>query len=168
MATLPISSPCSMKSRTASPTRCATWASSKIHWEFGDGARASGVSVTHAYAEAGTYMLKLTVSSESGQRIVGKQINVVTRPVTYRNPYAGYQGTGDPPHNPKVVLPTPDDTLSDRIASSPAEIGKKIPSTPTPPAMKVPLALIVSGSVALVVIILVIIGGTIFLHRRRS
>jgi PKD repeat protein len=37
-------------------------------WDFGDGARASGATVTHAYAKSGTYTATLTVTDESGTR----------------------------------------------------------------------------------------------------
>lgn len=36
-------------------------------WSFGDGGTASGVTVTHVYAVAGTYTVQLTVTDESGQ-----------------------------------------------------------------------------------------------------
>jgi PKD repeat protein len=36
-------------------------------WTFGDGAAASGVSVSHAYAAAGSYGVQLTVTDEAGQ-----------------------------------------------------------------------------------------------------
>jgi len=37
-------------------------------WDFGDGARASGATVTHAYARSGTYAATLTVTDDSGTR----------------------------------------------------------------------------------------------------
>jgi MYXO-CTERM domain-containing protein len=35
-------------------------------WDFGDGSTASGVSASHAYAEAGTYLVRLTVTDDKG------------------------------------------------------------------------------------------------------
>jgi len=78
-------------------------------WNFGDGASASGPSVNHTYTAIGTYALTLTVSSAQGSRRISKVINVVTKTTNYVNPYAGLAGDGNPPHNPAVVLPTPDD-----------------------------------------------------------
>jgi len=43
-------------------------------WKFGDGATASGVTATHAYAAAGTYTASLTVSDGRG----GKDVDTVT------------------------------------------------------------------------------------------
>ena len=34
-------------------------------WDFGDGSKATGVKVTHAYAKSGTYTVKLTVTDDS-------------------------------------------------------------------------------------------------------
>lgn len=36
-------------------------------WTFGDGATASGITTSHAYATAGTYTVQLTVTDEAGQ-----------------------------------------------------------------------------------------------------
>lgn len=36
-------------------------------WEFGDGETAKGESVTHTYAKAGTYTIKLTVTDSAGR-----------------------------------------------------------------------------------------------------
>jgi len=35
-------------------------------WDFGDGKKASGATVTHAYAKTGKYIVKLTVTDDSG------------------------------------------------------------------------------------------------------
>jgi PKD repeat protein len=35
-------------------------------WDFGDGATATGVTVTHAYTNPGTYTVKLTVMDKAG------------------------------------------------------------------------------------------------------
>jgi hypothetical protein len=79
-------------------------------WNFGDGATASGISVNHTYAKAGTYTLSLTVSSAQGIRHVNKVIQVVTHVTSYGNPYTQFQSNGIPPSNPAVILPTPEDS----------------------------------------------------------
>ncbi len=92
-------------------------------WKFGDGATASGASVNHVYAAAGSYTLTLTVSSPRGSRHISKLINVVTKPTNYANPYAGDAGDGSPPRNPAVILPTPEGTQA------------SITTTPTPTSL---------------------------------
>ncbi len=39
-----------------------------IEWDFGDGARASGVTVPHSYQEPGVYQVRVLVRDESGRR----------------------------------------------------------------------------------------------------
>ncbi|HET7638262.1 MAG TPA: M28 family peptidase [Ktedonobacteraceae bacterium] len=78
-------------------------------WDFGDGSRALGVSVSHTYITTGTYKLTLIVSSASGTQHVYKTIQVVTKVTSYMNPYAQYPQNGVPPSNPAVILPTPND-----------------------------------------------------------
>ena len=41
-------------------------------WTFGDGSTASGVSVTHTYAVAGSHIVQLTVTDESGQAVTSE------------------------------------------------------------------------------------------------
>ena len=79
-------------------------------WNFGDGATATGIAVNHVYSAAGSYTLTLTVSSATGKRRISKIIDVVTHSKSYANPYAAGPGNlpdGNPPHNPAVVLPIP-------------------------------------------------------------
>jgi outer membrane protein assembly factor BamB len=54
----------------------ATFATPKVpgslfsySWEFGDGAQATGLTASHTYAAAGTYPVKLTVTSPSGAQL---------------------------------------------------------------------------------------------------
>ena len=79
-------------------------------WNFGDGATATGIAVNHVYSAAGSYTLTLTVSSATGKRRISKVIDVVTHSTSYTNPYPGGPGNlpdGNPPRNPAVVLPIP-------------------------------------------------------------
>ncbi|NIA09840.1 MAG: PKD domain-containing protein [Nitrospiraceae bacterium] len=47
------------------------------HWEFGDGATGDGVKVTHSYTEKGYYVIKLTVTDDSGATtVVRHAVNV--------------------------------------------------------------------------------------------
>lgn len=77
-------------------------------WDFGDGARAIGETVTHTYSSARTYTLKLTAHSSAGSRSLSLPLAVSATPPTYANPYANYHATGFPRPNPNVTLPTPE------------------------------------------------------------
>lgn len=87
-------------------------------WDFGDGQQASGVAVTHIYAQPGQYTLTLTVFSSHGSQQVTKFVDIDQRPKTYPNQYQG-RAPGTNPPNPVVHLPKPDDSLHDRIIYSP-------------------------------------------------
>jgi hypothetical protein len=76
-------------------------------WDFGDGTQATGVSVTHTYAAAGTYDLTLTVHGAGGTATVTKHLTVTASPPNFPNPYAGFLSNGEPPSNPAITLPTP-------------------------------------------------------------
>jgi PKD repeat protein len=45
-------------------------------WDFGDGRSGSGVTAFHAYAAAGSYSVKLTVTDSMG--LVGRQTLTIT------------------------------------------------------------------------------------------
>ncbi len=69
-----------------------------FEWDFGDGTRGSGATVTHAYASAGTYVVLLTVTDDAGR------IATATTSVTV--------GTGNPaadftfsPNSPTTSTP---------------------------------------------------------------
>ena len=139
-------------------------------WNFGDGNHSNGVAITHTYTRTGTYDLKLTVSTKSGMSTITKVINVVTQPTIYNNPYAQNQQNGVPPTNPAVMLPTPDDQLSDKVttvaaatatAANPLTLPSSSPSTTTSPTFAW-----IFG--AFVLLILLIIGIVVFLQRRKS
>lgn len=99
-------------------------------WSFGDSTTASGVSVTHTYTSVGTYTLKLTVTSPTGQRSITKTLNVRTGPIIYANPYSPLGGTNSP--NPAVTLPVANNNLPVQPTLPPLP-------TPTPSATPSPL-----------------------------
>jgi len=56
----------------------------KYDWDFGDGAKASGDVVTHAYSPAGDYTVILTVTDNEGAKnSMSKTISVITKGVIY-------------------------------------------------------------------------------------
>ena len=144
-------------------------------WSFGDGTGSSGVSVKHTYTAIGTYTLKLTVTSPSGQRIIVKTLNVGTAPNTYANPYSPLGGINTP--NPAVTLPVANNNLPVQPPLSP------LPSftTPTPSATASPTSVPVhvtptpvlftspteadNGNMTLIILVVValaiIVGGSI-------
>ncbi len=129
-------------------------------WDFGDGSRASGAEVSHTYTTAGTYTLTLTASSATGKTQVRKTINVGIHSTTYKNLYGDFTSDGMPPSNPQVVLPTPDNTLSDKVVR--IQTSQTTPATPStshlPAAAKGPM---IAGSSLIVVCI--VIGLLLFL-----
>jgi hypothetical protein len=98
-------------------------------WSFGDGQSASGRAVRHAYAAAGSYRLRLTVSAGAGRpRVITRRIVVGPR-AKFANPYAslpqgpaGSIGTlvarGLPPANPAAVLPGPAPGRRDQVGTA--------------------------------------------------
>jgi PKD repeat protein len=71
-------------------------------WTFGDGATGSGVTVSHAYATAGTYTVQLTVTDEAGQSVTstGTQITPGNPP----GPRADFTFSPNPPQVGDVVV----------------------------------------------------------------
>lgn len=55
-------------------------------WEFGDGSGASGASVGHVYARAGSYPITLTVADRAGNTTVVRRTLTVTAPVAPPQP----------------------------------------------------------------------------------
>lgn len=50
-------------------------------WDFGDGASAEGIIVTHTYSQAGSYRVRLTVTDDQGRQATAEQtITVVALP----------------------------------------------------------------------------------------
>ena len=132
-------------------------------WDFGDGTQANGIAVTHIYTRTGAYDLKLTVSSTEGTRSITKEINVVTQPTSYNNPYAHDQQDGFPPANPAVTLPTPNDQLSDKVTTTTAA-AIATASKPTSSITTYTVGWIV-GSLILAVLL---IGGIMVVFVRRK
>jgi Peptidase family M28/PKD domain len=117
-------------------------------WNFGDGSTASGSSVSHTYTATGTYTLALTVTSATGSLRIVKTLNVVKQPTTYKNPYASSPSDGNPPHNPQVILPTPDNSTSG---------GTTTPTTPP-----------IGWFIALGLLIILVVGGAVVVIGRRK
>jgi hypothetical protein len=136
-------------------------------WDFGDGSSASGVQVSHTYNRAGSYRLTLTVSSSSGSRVVQKTLTVSPHPANYPNPYASFTDNGRPPANPQMVLPQPDDRLSDRVTTV-AQVPASSPSGPPLPlpgagGPLLPLAI----TIGLALLFAILIGVLVFILRSR-
>jgi hypothetical protein len=127
-------------------------------WNFGDGSTGSGPTVSHTYTTTGTYTLALTVTSATGSRRIVKTLNVVKQPTAYKNLYAAYPSDGYPPHNPQVILPTPDNSSS---------VGSTTPATPPAASSTTPLP--VGWLIALgLLIVLLAVGVGIVIGRRQS
>src|SRR6266516_1731172 len=115
-------------------------------WNFGDGTQAKGIEVSHAYTSTGAYTLTLTVSAPGGTQRVSKILDVTQRSISYHNIHGRNPGSGNPPSNPQVHLPTPDDRLQDRVITSTSATATKPPvATPA----RSPLALLIGGVVIL-------------------
>ncbi len=133
-------------------------------WDFGDGTKASGITVTHSYTKAGTYTLKLTVSSPVAARNISKVINVVTRSTSYDNLYAHDQQDGFPPSNPSVIYPKPNNSLSDKVTTAAAAAAL----SPLPSTSSSASSLIVWIIGALILATLLIVGIFLGMQRRKS
>lgn len=67
----------------ASSSSIAVGSNTAYVWAFGDSGGNSGISVTHVYATAQTYMATLTVTSNKGcQNSISKQVEVYQKPTT--------------------------------------------------------------------------------------
>ncbi|HEX9067680.1 MAG TPA: M28 family peptidase [Ktedonobacterales bacterium] len=76
-----------------------------VSWDFGDGLRASKLSVSHIYGASGTYVVTVTVQSAHGTAQLKKTVHVVTAAPFFPNPRNSYPGSGYPAPNPNVIIP---------------------------------------------------------------
>ena len=129
-------------------------------WDFGDGTKATGIAVTHTYTATGNYTLTLTVSAPAGKRTISKVLNVTTQPIA-TNPIQLNQD-GKPRPNPLVALPTPDNSLSDKVAKASTTVA----SIPIPNTTGQAVGLYI-GLGVLVVVLVVALGLAIGIMRRK-
>ncbi len=145
-------------------------ASISYSWNFGDGATASGVSVTHTYTKTGQYTVMLTAASPSGTQNIRKNIVVSDHATVYKNPYEGNTGEGNPPTNPMVQLPRANDSLSDRVVG-PSPQSTVAPFTAqAPPKAQPILPAPFSFSIGIVLLLVAFVGSVgiaLFITRRR-
>lgn len=143
-------------------------------WSFGDGTTATGVSVTHTYAKAGTYALTLTASSAAGSRSVSKALTVTGTPLVLANPIEQHPLSGSPPANPAVTLPTPNPALPQLPSALAAQHGSGASSQGGATSRPAGVA---SGGVpdsirfvALLAVLVLVLGGAVvfLLGRRRA
>lgn len=135
-------------------------------WDFGDGASAQGQRVSHVYSRAGAYQLRLTVIAANGaQRLISKTLIVRSQPPNYPNPYARFLDNGRPPANPALVLPKPNDRLSDRVTT--LAQAKAIAETPSASSAQ-PILLALGMAVGLVLLFVILIGVLVFITRSQG
>jgi hypothetical protein len=125
-------------------------------WSFGDGATASGISVSHVYSVPGVYTLRLTVSAPAGARRIAKTIVVTAAPPVIVPPFSFGLLSGRPQPNPKIAIPTPNSSLPGATTTSGAA---------TTPGGLSPTLLV---GVTLIVLALLIAGGVLMVVRRRA
>nr|BBH95605.1 hypothetical protein KTA_38040 [Thermogemmatispora argillosa] len=135
----------------------------RYRWDFGDGTSAQGQRVSHVYHQAGTYQLRLTVIAANGaQRLISKTLVVRRQPLTYPNPYARFLTNGRPPGNPGIVLPKPNDRLSDRVTTAAqASAAAEAPAAET----ALPSALALGLPIGLALLSVILIGVLLFIFR---
>ena len=73
-------------------------------WTFGDGGTASGAKPTHAYSNAGTYTVTLTVIDDTGRKAIATTSATIAAPSTGENLYSANCANchGDPWSGPAV------------------------------------------------------------------
>lgn len=125
-------------------------------WDFGDGATASGVSVSHTYATTGAYTITLRVQGSNGSATVRKPIQVESAAVIAENPFPQNLFSGAPRLAPEKLVPTPDP----RIDQSAAGAVGGAPEAATPLGFPAILMLALA-------LLLVAGGGTFWLRRRQ-
>jgi thermitase len=117
-------------------------------WVLGDGTQASGASVTHVYASAGTFTVKLTVQDTAGNT-GSSAVSVVV--------------------NPKpVVTVTPTPTATPTVTPTPTAVPLAIPtSTVVPDTSRVAFPEWAWIAVIVVVVVFGVVIGAVFVKRQR-
>ena len=110
----------------------------RYSWHFGDGTAATGQTVRHVYAAAGSRTLRLTVTAPGKRARTVSEVISVGRPATYPSPYTS-AGTlpravleGRPPANPVVALPVPIAGLTDKVGRAAAVRQKVLAKSSAP------------------------------------
>jgi hypothetical protein len=132
-------------------------------WNFGDGATAQGVSVTHTYAHAGSYTLTLTVSSPAGKRIVSKLVTVVAHPTSYTNPYGAFPSNGDYRIDP-ATQPRANDHLIDVVSPRSLIAGEHVVTPAALPVKNGPM-IPVPLLAGIIIAVILLITGVVLLAR---
>jgi hypothetical protein len=135
-------------------------------WNFGDGATAQGVSVTHTYSQAGSYTLTLTVSSPQGKSVISKPVTVVAHPTTFTNPYNSFPSNGEYRINP-ASQPRANDRLIDVVTPRSLIAGEHL-APPNTYYVRVGPSIPVSLLAGIAVVLILLIAGIVLLARRRS
>lgn len=134
-------------------------------WSFGDGASATGASVQHTYATAGDYKVTLRVTGSGGTRAMSREmskvVHVAAQAPSVANPYARFVSDGNPPANPAVRLPVPEDSPA-QTAQQPDQTSK---GTGSGSAGSAPVWVMVGAAAVLVLIGL---GAWLFWLRRKQ
>ncbi|HET6509341.1 MAG TPA: PKD domain-containing protein [Baekduia sp.] len=86
-----------------------------VTWDFGDGASATGASVTHVYAATGTYAVKASATDTHDNRTVVSRTLTVTDPEVPAGPPPAVVGSPSPTPQP---TPTPHPTPQSAPASA--------------------------------------------------
>ena len=102
-------------SDSTSPSGITTYA-----WDFGDGTTASGVSVTHPFSAAGTYVVRLSVTAVDGSVATVTQNVIVKSTAPSADPNASFS------HSP--TAPAVGDVVAFDASNSSAAAGRTIAS----------------------------------------
>jgi len=76
-------------------------------WNFGDGKTATGVRATHAYTSAGTYQVRLTITTEHGQEASATRTVRIPMGLVVPNRYSTIQAAIDVAKDGEVIVVLP-------------------------------------------------------------